>query len=140
VERLRGYTVAEVMAQDMQMALTQRSRAYLEQILPQRIADFKQNRRYYYVDEIEQPCRDDTTVWTEATTHYRINEADGHLYIYGASRNITERKQIEEALRKKRISIPFTFQRMITGFAVHEIISMNGPASGLSLLIHQHRF
>ncbi len=100
VERLRGYTVAEIMAQDMLAALTPRSRQYLEQVLPQRMADFKQGRRYAYTDEIEQPCRDGTTVWTEVTTHYHINEADGHLHIYGVSHNITKCKRMEKTLKE----------------------------------------
>lgn len=53
-----------------------------------------------YVDEIEQPRKDGSTVWTETTTRYSINKTSGHLEIFGASRDISERKRAEAALRE----------------------------------------
>jgi PAS domain S-box-containing protein len=95
VERLRGYSPEEVMAQDMAASLTPGSNQYLAHIFPDRIAEFKSGIRKVYIDEIEQPCKDGSSVWTETTTRYLINQGDGHLEVYGVSRDITARKQVE---------------------------------------------
>lgn len=99
VERLRGFTAEEVMAQDLSASLTVESARTLNEVLPGRIQNFRQGIHNSNFDEMEQPCRDGTTVWTEVTTFYRINEVNGHLEIYGVSRNITERKRARDALR-----------------------------------------
>lgn len=100
VERLRGFTVAEVLAQGMDAALTPASREHIQQLLPERLARFHAGQRESFVDELEQPCKDGATVWTEVTTCYVLNEENGHGEVYGVSRDITERRHIEQQLRK----------------------------------------
>lgn len=39
-------------------------------------------------------------VWTETTTRFIQNPETGHSEVYGVSRNITERRQAQEALRE----------------------------------------
>jgi PAS domain S-box-containing protein len=51
-----------------------------------------------FLDEVDQPCRDGSIVNTEVKTTYLQNER-GDLEIIGITRDITERKQAEEALR-----------------------------------------
>jgi len=48
VERLRGYTVEEVMAQSMEEVMTPESHAYLLQILPGRIERAIDNPKIYH--------------------------------------------------------------------------------------------
>ena len=98
VERLRGFTAEEALTQDMLAAHTPSSARYVAQVLPIRITAFSQGCPGPYVDEIEQPRRDGTAVWTEVTSHYRINKDNGHLEVYGVSRDISERKRSEQAL------------------------------------------
>jgi PAS domain S-box-containing protein len=100
VRRLRGYTPEEVTAQDMSAALTLDSAKKFNELLPGRIALFKNGNRQTFMDEVEQPCRDGSTIWTEVTTYYQINETDGHLYVYGVSRDIAERRRAEQAIRE----------------------------------------
>jgi PAS domain S-box-containing protein len=99
VERLRGYTPDEVLAQDMASALTLESGQYLADVLPSRLAAFQQGDARTYVDEIAQPCKDGSIVWTETTTRYVPNPTSGHLEVYGVSRDISKRKTAEESLR-----------------------------------------
>lgn len=98
VERLRGYTVEEVMAQPMEEVMTPESLAYLQQILPGRIEraiDNPQDRSS--VDMIAQPCKDGTIVWTEVTTRFVFRE-DGTMEVVGVSRNYNKQKQQQEEL------------------------------------------
>ena len=51
--------------------------------------------RYY---EIEQPHKNGGTIWTEATARLIFDQNNRPVGVLGASRNITQRKKIEEAL------------------------------------------
>jgi diguanylate cyclase (GGDEF)-like protein len=53
---------------------------------------------HVYTDQVEQRCRDGSTVWTEVTTHFTRNDA-GEPILLGVTRNITERKKAEEQIR-----------------------------------------
>jgi PAS domain S-box-containing protein len=101
VERLRGYTAEEVLAQDMTAALTPASLQYLQAILPERVQKFQQGHTEFYTDEIEQPRKDGSTVWTEVTTRYLLNQATGHLEAIGVTRDISERQQAEQELQRR---------------------------------------
>lgn len=99
VERMRGYTPAEVLAGGLSDAVTPFSQAFLEKVIPERIAVFERGERAVYRDEIEQYCRDGRIVKTETLTRYVRNPENGHLEVYGTSRDITDRKRTEDMLR-----------------------------------------
>lgn len=101
VERLRGYTPLEVMAENAAASLTEESLKMLQTNLPIVLSRFYNGEKIedYYVDQVEQPCKDGSTVWTETTTKFIENPATGHIEVYGVSREITQRRKIEEALR-----------------------------------------
>lgn len=101
VERLRGYTPEEVMQQTMAEALTPAS-------LPIAVAGLRrtyeivqsgQQEIKVYRHELEQPCKDGTTVWTEAITSRMYDDQGAFVGILGVTRDITARKHAEEALR-----------------------------------------
>jgi PAS domain S-box-containing protein len=101
VERLRGYTVSEVLDQSVSEALTPESLKHVMDRLPGLIASFEAGDESagINVDEIEQPCKDGTVVATEATTTF-LRGADGHIdRVLGVSRGITERRQAEAKIR-----------------------------------------
>jgi PAS domain S-box-containing protein len=101
VERLRGYTADEVMQQSMSASLTPESFQAVQANVPAVLQAFKDGQRGFYVDELEQTCKDGSTVWTEAITSFHLNESNGHLEVYGVSRNITKRKQLQEQDRQR---------------------------------------
>ncbi len=101
VEKLRGYTAAEVMQQSMEEVLTPESAA---------IANFKLMEAYEAIQagqplhefnsELEQRCADGSTVWTDVTSSPMFNKVGEFIGILGVSRNITERKKAEDALHE----------------------------------------
>lgn len=99
VERLRGYTAEEVMEQDLSAAIAPESLKKLQNELAGRIQKFMDGEEGFNTDEVEQPCKNGTTVWTEATTSIHINPTNGHIEVYGVSRDITERKNAEQKMK-----------------------------------------
>ncbi len=100
VEKLRGYTPKEAMAQPVNEALTLESIAKLEDAMSTWILRFltDPSKPISEITEVDQPCKDGSIVKTEVTTTYVLNE-QGKLEIVGVSRDITDRKRAEEALR-----------------------------------------
>jgi diguanylate cyclase (GGDEF)-like protein/PAS domain S-box-containing protein len=99
VVRLRGFSVDEVLKQDMATALTPESALHLQEVLPPRIEAFQKGEQIPYVDELAQPCKDGAIVWTETTSTFEINLTNGHLEVYGVSRQVTERKRNQDLLQ-----------------------------------------
>jgi diguanylate cyclase (GGDEF)-like protein/PAS domain S-box-containing protein len=98
---LRGYTPEEVMATPMDAALTSEDSTRVRQLLAGRAtrqADGSSAERRYFVEEVEQPCKDGSTVWTEVITHYAVDETTGALEVHGVSRNIAQRRAAEASL------------------------------------------
>ena len=99
---LRGYTAEEVLAQPAAAALTVESAERVNRLMAQGYASFRTGRRSvdtYDTTEVEQPCKDGSTVWTEVITHYVLDDATGRIVVHGVSRDISERKRAEETLR-----------------------------------------
>jgi len=101
VEGLRGYTPEEVMAQPMDAALTPEGSVRVREILAQRTQAIRdgQTEDVFHVEELEQPCKDGSRVWTEVVTSHYFNELTGRYEVRGVSRDITERRRSEESIR-----------------------------------------
>ena len=115
VERLRGFTVAEVLAQDFTVAITPDSLRYLQSVLSERIEKFRQGSIEYYKDEIDQPRKDGTIVSTEVTSRYLMNPATGHLEVVGVTRDISDRKTAEQALKASEQRLRMALQAAKAG-------------------------
>lgn len=100
VEQLRGYTQEEVLQQSLDQVVTPESLAMIRDGLPARVAAFLGGDEAARVKrhEVEQFRRDGSTVWTEVVTRLLLDEA-GALQILGVSRDISDRKASETALR-----------------------------------------
>jgi PAS domain S-box-containing protein len=102
VQRLRGYTAEEVIAQPIDAAMTPESRQHIAATLPGRIAAFTAGNAAARssMTEIDQICKDGTIVPTEVVTTL-LTDAQGQVTaVLGVSRNITARKQAERALHQ----------------------------------------
>ena len=111
VERLRGFTPAEILSAPMDAALTPESAAQVRQSIASQIRSFESGRESwdaFFTNEVEQPRKDGTTVWTEVTTTYRkVPGPDGRerIEIHGVTRDISARRRAESALQESRAFI-----------------------------------
>ncbi len=106
VERLRGFTPQEVLAQPASAALTTTSQQIVQAEMARVIPLAMQGMQHYTLMpasyELEQPRKDGSTVWTEALVKVLFDEAGRFSGFLGVSRDISERKQTAEALRETR--------------------------------------
>ena len=107
VYKLRGYTPEEVLAQPLQEVLTPDSYRFIIDNLPARLAAFAAGDESMrsMTSLVEQPCRDGSIVSTEVVTTLLVDDQGRVSEILGASRDITERKRVEAALRKSEASL-----------------------------------
>jgi diguanylate cyclase (GGDEF)-like protein/PAS domain S-box-containing protein len=101
VERLRGYTPEQVMREPIDAALTLEYGAALKQQIQRNMADFMSGTEpdKVYVEELQQPCKDGTLIWTEAIAQYYRNKETGQIEIHGVTRDISERKAAQEKIQ-----------------------------------------
>jgi PAS domain S-box-containing protein len=101
VERLRGFTVSEVMTQSMGEVMTPASLERVQRRLPATVAAFLagDESARINVDEVDQPRKDGSVVATEVTTTL-LTDADGTVdRVLGVSRDISERRRAEAQIR-----------------------------------------
>jgi two-component system, cell cycle sensor histidine kinase and response regulator CckA len=118
VEQLLGYTVEEALARSMDDVLTAESREQISSALPARLEAFLAGNpaALYQITELEQTRKDGSTMWAELKTRL-IHDGGGGIKILGVSRDITARKQAEEALRGLEHRYSSLFENMLEGFA-----------------------
>ncbi len=97
---LRGFTVAEVMAEPITSGMAPESVAMIEATFPARLAAFQAGdpAAVTQTHEIRQSRRDGSWVWVETVTTL-VRSARGGLQVVGVSRSIDERKRVEAELR-----------------------------------------
>jgi len=102
VQRLLGYTVAEVLAQPIEESLTPESALRMREAMQDKLARFAAGERgnLTTVSEVEQRRRDGHVVHTEVVTTYLLDDAGKPVSILGVSRDVTERKKAERELDK----------------------------------------
>jgi diguanylate cyclase (GGDEF)-like protein/PAS domain S-box-containing protein len=101
ITRMRGYSVEEIVGTTIQETMTPASieaarKGLAEELAAERTgqADPLRSRKI----ELEMYCKDGTTIWTEMNTTF-LRDSDGRpIGILGVTRDITERKQMEQAL------------------------------------------
>jgi diguanylate cyclase (GGDEF)-like protein/PAS domain S-box-containing protein len=108
VLRLRGYTVEEAMAHTVEQDLCPSSLDIAMKALADEVAREGSEEKAPYrwrTLELEHYCKDGSTVWLEVTTTFLRDEDGRPAGLLGSSRDISERKQTEEALRTKDSAI-----------------------------------
>jgi PAS domain S-box-containing protein len=103
VEKLRGYTPEEVLRQTVEEALTPASLSIVKTATRETAPLFHNGpldlepRTF----ELEQPCKDGSTVWTEARVRMLFDQNGALSGYIGVSRDIRERMLAEAAIRRR---------------------------------------
>ncbi len=96
VERMRGYTVSEAMQQSLHEALTPASVQIAQAGLDRALAAIQEKKNVpVFRAELEQPCKQGGTVWTEVSFSGMVNGEGEFVSFLGVTRDISERKRIE---------------------------------------------
>lgn len=103
VEKLRGYTPAEILARPLEDAWVPAEREKLDHFVRQSVAAFLAGQitsDTYVTYEMLQPCKDGAVVASEVVARLVRNERTGRLEAHGVTRNISRRAQAENSLRE----------------------------------------
>jgi diguanylate cyclase (GGDEF)-like protein/PAS domain S-box-containing protein len=104
ITRMRGYTPEEVVGVPVAEAMTPASlelarKTLAEQLAMERMEGVDPNRSTKM--ELEMYCKDGSTIWTEMSMVF-LRDSDGKpTGILGVTRNISERKRMEEEIRRR---------------------------------------
>lgn len=115
VEKLRGYTPEEILAEPVTKGHTPEAAEYLTNLIHSRAKAFSSGEEppdKFYTDEVERPCKNGSTVWIEVNTNYYINPETGQVELLGVTRDITERKLVDAALRESEVRLAQSHQIM----------------------------
>lgn len=104
VEKLRGYTPEELMALPLEKKLMPESFKLISGILETFFTNFKKGvlPDTPHIIEVEQPCKDGSTVWTELNINPVLDDEGNFKFFLGISRNIDERKKAELEQQKQK--------------------------------------
>jgi PAS domain S-box-containing protein len=103
VIRLRGYTPEEIIAEPIDAALTPEGAAYVRSHIHKRVDKRRDGRirdDTFFTEEVEQPCKDGSSVLTEVVSSYHLDERTGRVEVHAVTRDISERRIAEDALRQ----------------------------------------
>lgn len=96
VEKLRGYSAAEVMQQTLDQVLTPDSARLARASIRQNAETVRRGEKLpEQRHELEQPCKDGSTIWTEVTTSGIYAPSGEFLGLLGVTRDITDRRRTE---------------------------------------------
>jgi two-component system cell cycle sensor histidine kinase/response regulator CckA len=101
VEHVRGYTVDEIMAQDIQEQLTPESYSQVKKVLSEELEiekDKSSNPNRSRTLEIQTRCKDGTTKWSEIKVSFIRDAAGKATGIVGVGRDIGEKKDLLKQL------------------------------------------
>lgn len=100
VERLRGYTAAEVLQEHISDSMTAESARLVQEQITSSRKLVEQGLPYpEFVAELEQWHKDGHTIWVEIKTSAIYDEDGQFIGIVGVARDLTERKKAEAQIR-----------------------------------------
>jgi diguanylate cyclase (GGDEF)-like protein/PAS domain S-box-containing protein len=123
IARMRGYSPEEIVGATLAQTLTPASVEVSRRALAQALAIEGTERsglREWRVLELEMYCKDGSTIWTEVNTSF-LRDSDGRpIGILSVTRDISERKKSEAALRESEEKYRRLVQDSTDGIAIVE--------------------
>ncbi len=120
VKHLRGYTVEEAMKLKLNQVLTPDSYKMAMEIFAKERSLEEAGQRHgpdwSQTMELEMFRKDGSKVWTEVTLNFLYNEKGSIKGIMGITRDISERKQAQEALRASEAKYRRLYDSMMDAF------------------------
>jgi PAS domain S-box-containing protein len=106
VFQLRGFTAEEAILETLEDALTPDSVLLVNEAITKDLSNFIANPelRNYYINEIQQYCKNGEIIWVEVSTQFRYGPT-GDIEIVGVSRNIEERKKAEAKILENEVEL-----------------------------------
>jgi diguanylate cyclase (GGDEF)-like protein/PAS domain S-box-containing protein len=109
VEKLRGYTASEVVEQSIEQRLTPASTPVARDGIGRLVQAIRAGQpAQTFRAELEQPCKNGSTVWTEISVSAMRDETGQVIGLLGLSRDIGVRRETEELLRQMAQHDPLT--------------------------------
>ena len=95
-----GFTLEEFISSPFEMLLSPADKAIILEDVVERTKGLLPGSEHstVYMREVQQRCKDGSTIWTEMSMYYYINDATNKIEIQGIGRNIQKRKEAEIAL------------------------------------------
>jgi PAS domain S-box-containing protein len=98
---MRGFTEEEAMAQPASAKLGGDGMTRLLPLFLRRADAFRRGAREAYIDVVALPHKNGSLIWTEQTSRFALDPETRRLVLYGASRDITDRRLAEHALQER---------------------------------------
>lgn len=113
VERVTGYSVEEAMANTIDGSLTPESRRAVKERIVEAMEEFRAGELdldKVWTLEAEQYRKDGSSMWTDLTVRLLRDDAGLPTGLLGVSRDITERKMMEEELKRREEKYRFLIE------------------------------
>ncbi|MFW5821092.1 MAG: PAS domain S-box protein [Bacteroidota bacterium] len=122
VEKLRGFTSGEVLGQSITEVLTPASFKTVEELINgfKGVMQSNPGKTPSVITELEQTCKDGSTIWTESSVKTIIDEKGEPAYFIGVTRDITERKQKELEIKRSEEYYRLMAETVMDYIIVHD--------------------
>lgn len=144
VTQLRGYSPDEAMEMSLEESFTEESYAYAMSELSKELLKPDEDRPFSRYIEVEQKCKDGSTIWTEVLVKGAFDDNDNLIGLQGSTRNISKRKEGEkeqeeyikqiESLNKELIKVDKTRNELLANTS-HELRTPLNAMIGLLKLL-----
>jgi PAS domain S-box-containing protein len=134
VEKLCGHTAEETLKKSIDQVLTESSLAIVRKELTAAGEEVRAGRRFQgFRGELEQIRKDGSTIWTDVTATGIYNNSNEFIGILGISRDITDRKRLEQALVESELKVRSIFNSTSDAIQIIEIVADGSPGKYIEI-------